>query len=186
MMNGSQWVEENYKFLETWSKRWSPNYWDELISFYCLYIHMNWTKFSAIPDDEQRLKFTQTWMSNNTKWRNSDFNKSIRVNSMDEEYDIPELSEESFIEVTCETDREDIKDFMLDLNRRFSEYDVNRIMIMRKIYLGLDTHEKVLYDMYFTQMLSMRAIGKKIDLPLSAVFNMLNELKIKLKLCAGI
>jgi len=40
--------------------------------------------------------------------------------------------------------------------------------------------------MYFTQMLSMRAIGKKIDLPLSAVYNMLNDLKIKLKLCAGI
>jgi DNA-directed RNA polymerase specialized sigma subunit len=185
-MLGSKWIEDNYKFLETWSKRWSPNYWDELISFYCLYIHSNWPKFSAIPDGEQRLKFTQTWMSNNVKWRNSDFNKAIRVNSLEEEYDIQEPAEESFIEVTCETDREDIKEFMLDLNRRFSEYDVNRIMTMRKIYLTLDTHEKVLYDLYFSQMLSMRAIGKKIDLPLSAVYNMLNELKIKLKLCAGI
>jgi DNA-directed RNA polymerase specialized sigma subunit len=108
------------------------------------------------------------------------------VNSIDEEYDIPDIAEESFIEVTCETDREDIKEFMLDLNKRFSEFDVNRIMLMRKIYLTLDTHERVLYDLYFSQMLSMRAIGKKIDLPLSAVFNMLNDLKIKLKLCAGI
>jgi hypothetical protein len=125
-------------------------------------------------------------MKNNVGWRNSDFNKSIRVNSMDEEYDIPDIAEESFIEVTCETDREDIKEFMLDLNRRFSEYDVNRIMLMRKIYIGLETHERVLYDLYFSQMLSMRAISKKIDLPLSAVYNMLNDLKIKLKLCAGI
>jgi hypothetical protein len=183
-MNGHDWVRDNYTFLETWSKRWSPQYWDELLSFYCLYIDSNWTKFNAIPDDEERLRFSQTWMKNNVGWRNSDFNKSIRVNSMDEEYDIREEAEESFIEVTCETDREDIKEFMLDLNRRFSEYDVNRIMMMRKIYLTLETHEKVLYDMYFTQMLSMRAIGKKIDLPLSAVFNMLNDLKIKL--CAGI
>jgi hypothetical protein len=181
MMNGSKWVEDNYIFLETWSKRWSPNYWDELLSMYCLYIHANWIKFSAIPDDEQRLKFTQTWMSNNVKWRNSDFNKSIRVNSMDEEYDIPDEAEESFIEVTCETDREDIKEFMLDLNKRFSEYDVNRIMLMRKIYLTLDTHQRVLWDLYFSQMLSMRAIGKKLDLPLSAVYNMVVELKAEIK-----
>jgi len=185
-MLGGDWVKDNYQFLETWSKRWSPEYWDELISFYCLYIHTNWNKFSAIPDDEERLRFTQTWMKNNVGWSNSDFNKAIRVNSMSEEYDIPEVVELSFIEITCETDREDIKEFMLDLNKRFSEYDVNRIMMMRKIYLTLETHEKVLYDLYFSQMLSMRAIGKRLDLPLSAVFNMLNDLKNKLKLCAGI
>ena len=185
-MNGKLWIEQNYIFLETWSKRWSPENWGDLLSMYCLYIDSNWIKFSAIPDDEQRLRFSQTWMSNNVKWSNSDFNKAIRVNSMNDEYDIPDEPEDNYLEVLCESDRDDIKEFMLDLNKRFSEYDVTRIMLMRKIYLGLDTHEKVLYDMYFTQMLSMRAIGKKIDLPLSAVFNMLNDLKIKLKLCAGI
>jgi len=180
-MNGSRWVTDNYTFLETWSKRWSPTYWDELISFYCLYIDSNWTKFSAIPDGDDRLRFTQTWFKNNVGWKNSDFNKAIRVNSIDEEYDIPDIAEESFIEVTCETDREDIKEFMLDLNRRFSEYDVNRIMLMRKIYLTLDTHQRVLWDLYFSQMLSMRAIGKKLDLPLSAVYNMVVELKAEIK-----
>jgi hypothetical protein len=180
-MNGSRWVTDNYTFLETWSKRWSPTYWDELISFYCLYIDSNWTKFSAIPDGDDRLRFTQTWFKNNVGWKNSDFNKAIRVNSIDEEYDIPDIAEESFIEVTCETDREDIKEFMLDLNRRFSEYDVNRIMLMRKIYLTLDTHQRVLWDLYFSQMLSMRAIGKKLDLPLSAVYNMVVELKSEIK-----
>jgi DNA-directed RNA polymerase specialized sigma subunit len=180
-MNGSRWVTDNYTFLETWSKRWSPTYWDELISFYCLYIDSNWIKFSAIPDGDDRLRFTQTWFKNNVGWKNSDFNKAIRVNSIDEEYDIPDIAEESFIEVTCETDREDIKEFMLDLNKRFSEYDVNRIMLMRKIYLTLDTHQRVLWDLYFSQMLSMRAIGKKLDLPLSAVYNMVVELKAEIK-----
>jgi DNA-directed RNA polymerase specialized sigma subunit len=103
------------------------------------------------------------------------------VNSIDEEYDIPDIAEQSFIEVTCETDREDIKEFMLDLNKRFSEYDVNRIMLMRKIYLTLDTHQRVLWDLYFSQMLSMRAIGKRLDLPLSAVYNMVVELKSEIK-----
>lgn len=184
-MNGGSWIEKNYKFLEMWSKRWSPEHWVDLLSMYCIYINSNWSKFSAIPDNEQRLKFTQTWFSNNVKWSNSDFNKSIKVNSFGEEYDIPEESEESFVEITCETNREDIKDFMLDLNRRFSEHDVTRIMTMRKIYLTLETHEKVLWDLYFTQMLSMRAISKKVDLPLSAVYNMISELKIKLKICIG-
>jgi hypothetical protein len=181
MMNGHKWVTDNYQFLETWSKRWSPNYWDELISFYCLYIDSNWTKFSAIPDGDDRLRFTQTWFKNNVGWKNSDFNKAIRVNSIDEEYDIPDIAEESFIEVTCETDREDIKEFMLDLNKRFSEFDVNRIMLMRKIYLTLETHQRVLWDLYFSQMLSMRAIGKRLDLPLSAVYNMVVELKSEIK-----
>jgi len=180
-MNGHKWVTDNYQFLETWSKRWSPNYWDELISFYCLYIDSNWTKFSAIPDGDDRLRFTQTWFKNNVGWKNSDFNKAIRVNSIDEEYDIPDIAEESFIEVTCETDREDIKEFMLDLNKRFSEFDVNRIMLMRKIYLTLETHQRVLWDLYFSQMLSMRAIGKRLDLPLSAVYNMVVELKSEIK-----
>jgi predicted DNA-binding protein YlxM (UPF0122 family) len=54
-------------------------------------------------------------------------------------------------------------------------------MLMRKIYLTLDTHQRVLWDLYFSQMLSMRAIGKKLDLPLSAVYNMVVELKSEIK-----
>jgi predicted DNA-binding protein YlxM (UPF0122 family) len=54
-------------------------------------------------------------------------------------------------------------------------------MLMRKIYLTLDTHQRVLWDLYFSQMLSMRAIGKRLDLPLSAVYNMVVELKSEIK-----
>jgi hypothetical protein len=184
-MRGGLWFSDNYTFLETWSKRWSPENWGDLLSQYCLYIDSNWPKFSSIPDGEERLKFSQTWFKNNVKWSNSDFNKAIRVNSNGEEPLIPNEAEDNFIEVLCETDREDIRDFMLDLNKRFSEYDVNRIMIMRKVYLGLDTPKMVLYDLYITQMLSMRAISKKIDLPLSSVFNMISELKEEIKICIG-
>lgn len=182
-MTPQKWYNDNYKFLQTWSKRWSPNHWSDLLSMYYIYLDSNWLKFSNIPDDEGKIKFTQVWFKNNTKWSNSDFNKAIRVNNYEEEWDIAEEAEDSFIEVLCETDREDIREFMLDLNKRFSEFDVNRIMKMRRIYLTLNTHQKVLYDLYITHDLSMRAIGKKLDLPLSAVYNMITELKKEINLC---
>jgi hypothetical protein len=185
-MLGGDWVKQNYQFLETWSKRWSPDYWDELISFYCLYIHENWDKFSAIPDDEQRLRFTQSWFKNNTGWYNSDFNKSIRTNNLPENFEIVEEGEDALLEVYCESNREDIRDFMIDLNRKYSEWDVNRIMKIRAIYLEMDTADKVLYDLYFSQMLSMRQIASKLDLPLSAVFNLVTELKNRIKTKCGI
>jgi DNA-directed RNA polymerase specialized sigma subunit len=117
---------------------------------------------------------------------NSDFNKSIRVNNLSEEFDVFEESEDNFIEVMCETDRPDIRDFMMDISRRYSEYDVDKIVLLRAIYIELETYERVLWDLYFNQMLSMRDIGKKLDLPLSSVYNMVKELKIKVKLRCGI
>lgn len=180
-MHGGKWIEDNWIILERWSKRWHPEEWRELLSHYTLYIHDNWVKFSQIPDGEERIKFSQTWMKNNVNWYNSDFNKSIRTNNLPENFEIKEDGEDSLIEVYCESDREDIRDFMIDLNRKYSEWDVNRIMKIRAIYLEMDTADKVLFDLYFTQMLSMRQIAVKLDLPLSAIYNMILELKNKIK-----
>jgi hypothetical protein len=185
-MNGGPWIERNYQFLETWSKRWHPEEWAELIAHYCLYIDSNWSKFSTIPDGEDRLRFSQTWMKNNVRWMNSDFNKSIRVNDLTEEFDIYEEGEDHFLDVMCETDRPDIRDFMMDISKRYSESDVDKIVKLRAIYIELETYERVLWDLYFNQMLSMRDIGKKLDLPLSSIFNMVKDLKIKVKEKCGI
>lgn len=185
-MRGHDWVEKNYKFLEIWSKRWSPENWDDLISTYCIYIDSNWTKFSAIPDGTQRLQFTQTWMKNNVKWYNSEFNKTIRTNNLPEEFEIKEEGEDEYLDVYCESDREDIRDFLLDLHRNQSEHNVNRILLVRRAYIQLPTHDKVLYDLYFTQMMSLRDISSKLDLPLSAVHNMMTELKNKIRISCGI
>ena len=185
-MNGGKWCEDNWLLICKWSKHWHKEEWGELASHFILYVDKNWIKFSSIPDGEQRIRYMQTWMKNNVQWYNSEFNKTIRTNSLPEEFELKEEAEDNYLEVYCESDREDIRDFLLDLHRNQSEYDVNRILTIRKAYIQLPTHDKVLYDLYFTQMLSMRDIAGKLDLPLSAVFNMMTELKNKIKLSCGI
>ena len=180
-MNSWQiWFTNNYTIISMWSKRWSHEDWPELLSQMAIYLNKNWIRFSQIPDGEQRIKFLQTWMKNQVTWYNSDFNKTLRVNNLDEQVEIYDSEYDDLIELKSEVLRDDIKEWLLDLNQNWSEVEIERLVKIRRIYLGLPSHQKVLYDLYFTQMMSMRDIGKKIDLPLSAVYNMIKELKEKI------
>jgi hypothetical protein len=191
MPNWQMWIEQNYKVIAMWARRWHPEEWRELIAFMTFYLQKNWAKFSLIPDGEQRIKFLQTWMKNNVKWQNSDFNKSIAVNNLgieyysNEEWDFEggsrvQAYEERF-DVIAEDMSDDVKAFIIDLERRFSEQEVEKIIKVRKIYLTLPSHEKVLYDLYFTKMLSIRGVAKQLDLPLSSVHNMILQLRKKIQ-----
>lgn len=180
MNNWQFWFTNNYAVISMWSRRWSPEDWPELLSQMSLYLNKNWIRFSQIPDGEERIKFLQTWMKNQVNWYNSDFNKSLRVNNLDEQLDISDVEYDDHLELKSEYIREDIKEWLVDLNQNWSDLEIDRLVKIRQIYLTLPGHEKVLYDLYFTQMMSMRDIGKKIDLPLSAVYNMIKELKQKI------
>jgi DNA-directed RNA polymerase specialized sigma subunit len=172
-----------------WSKRWAGEQWAELLSEMSIYLSKNWIKFSAIPDGEQRIKFLQTWMKNQAKWWNSEFNRNIRVNNLSVDEDIQsdfgrreeQISYDDLIELKSEVVRDDIKDWLIDLNQNWNDLEIDRLVKIRQIYLALPSHQKVLYDLYFSQMMSLRDIGKKLDLPLSAVYNMVLELKKNIK-----
>ena len=188
-MNSWQiWFANNYVLISMWSKRWSPDNWSELLSEMTIYLNKNWLKFSQIPDDEERIKFLQTWMKNQVKWYNSEFNKNIRVNNLSVDEGIQadfgrreeQIAYDDLIELKSEVVRDDIKDWLIDLNQNWNDLEIDRLVKVRQIYLTLPGHQKVLYDLYFTKMMSMRDIGKKIDLPLSAVYNMIKELKEKI------
>lgn len=181
MLSWQQWLTINYKMLSYWSRHWHREEWRELLAHLSLYLEKNWPKFSKIPDGEERIKFCQTWMKNNVKWKNSDFNKTIGVNNFSDEWESSEELYEEPYDILAEDFTDDIKDFIVDLNRRFTESETKKILTVRQIYLTLQSHEKVLYDLYITQMLSLRDIAAKIDLPVSAVYKMVNELKYKIK-----
>lgn len=186
MKTSELWFISNYKWIQYWSKKWSPQYWSDLITFYWLYIDKNWSKFSQIPDGDERKKFTQTWFKNNTRWESSEFNKSLSINNLDEEWSIKDEAIDNGIEIAAECELNDIKEWLIDIHNRFSDLQADRLILLRKIYLELKTHEKVLYDFYFIKMLSMRDIAKKLDLPLSTIYNMISDLKIKIKLQCGL
>lgn len=182
MNSWQDWLKTNYDILSYWSKNWHRDEWRELIAHLTLYLEKNWPKFSQIPDGDERIKFCQTWMKNNVKWRNSDFNKSIETNNLSEDFnfDVLEIYEEHY-DVISEDLSDDVKEFIIDLTRRFSEMEVRQIIKVRHIYLKLPPHERVLYDLYITQMMSLRQVAKKLHLPLSAVHNMVTDLKNKIK-----
>jgi DNA-directed RNA polymerase specialized sigma subunit len=193
MYSWQQWLEKNYKVISYWAKKWHAEEWRELLAFLTLYLEKNWSRFSKIPDGEQRIKFLQTWMKNNVNWYNSEFRKSISVNHLEEDFaeywgNKPEktnhiLSSPTIVEYTIlsEDISQDVKEFIIDLKNRYSEIEMDKILKVRQVYLTLKSHEKVLYDLYITQMMSIRGVAKMLNLPPSAVYGMINELKNKIK-----
>ncbi len=180
-MQGGQWITDNWKDLSKYAKMRHQAEWRELMVHFSLYVHRHWITFSAIPDDIQRIKFARTWFKMNVIWEKSDFNKSIRVNNLPEKTYIPDEVEEQYLDILAENVDESVVNWMIDVKKNFSEESSQKLFKVRKIYLGLQLHEKVLYDLYFTQMMSIRQIGIKIDLPPSAIHTMLIELKNKIK-----
>lgn len=183
MNNWQLWIEKNYKTIAFWARKWHSAEWRELIAHLSLYLEKNWSRFQKIPDGDERIKWCQTWMKNNVKWKNSDFNKSIAVNNLDETWDDKGAYDEVYNEpfdILGEDLTDDLKDYVIDLNRRFDEFDCTRILKIRTIYLMLPAHEKVLYDLYFTQMLSIRSVAKKLQLPHSSVHVMIVALRKKI------
>jgi len=164
---------------------WAGDGWSDLLNLYIEYLDSHWLKFANIPPNDERLKFTQTWLQNMVRWKNSDYNKTYSVNNLEEGWDIPDEAEDHMIEIMAESDREDIGQWMIDVHRNFNELDAIRLIKLREIYLQLTTPERVLWDLYFTKMMSLRQIGKKIDLPHMAVFTMIRDLKNKIRLWIG-
>lgn len=193
-MQGGQWLTDNWTTLCKMSKKWHWTEWSELISLYVIYVEANWISKLQPMNENDRMRFTQTWLKNNSGWSNSGFNKSIRVNNLgdkpsdcDDDLDsqiADEVEEwtDDLIELNSEPIREDIKEWLIDLYRNFSEKEVNRLIKLRSIYLTLDTPNRVLWDLYFTQMLTMRQISSKLDLPLASIHNMITDLKKQIRI----
>ncbi len=192
-MRGEVFIIDNYKQLKLMSRRWGGGDWVDLLSYYTIWIDKNWLRLVNLPHDDQ-MKFSQTWLKNNSKWNNSEYNKMRAVNNLnsvtdndDSDVNLEPLQidyepgYDDMIELRSETLPEDIKIWLFDLSQNFEEKDVERLVKMRAIYLELQTHERVLWDLYFTQMMTMRDISGKLKLPLTSIHLMIGELKTKIK-----
>lgn len=179
------WITKNYQFLEKWCRIWSSENWSDLLSNYVLYLSdKGWDDKMKDISDQERIKYTNFWLRSNSKWSNSKFNQEIRVNNLGEQYcmsDDPIYAENHYLDIHCDSENDTIKEWLIDVYKTNGE-ELGDIMVkLRKCYLQLNTSEKVLYDLYFTNMLSMRKISDRLHLPLSSIFNMMSDLKIKIK-----
>jgi len=181
MKDWSIWISENYSGLEYWAKRRDFNNWSDLLSHLTLHLEKNWSTFTTIPD-EKKIAWCQGWYKNQVRWMNSKHNVDIFGDG---------LCGGSFIEFKTEI-YDDVHELDLDLicdythEERlwiddFSLSQISKIRKIKKLYTTFTNEEQVLFDLYFKDMLSQRKIAEKINIPLSAVYNMLKNLKIKIK-----
>ena len=189
VMNVNTWIDKEYKMLSRLAKNWSNDNWRDLITHYYMYLSRpkNWEKFKPLPE-EDKIKFTQKWMGNSVKWTNSEFSKSLRVNNLEDEYDIEETTYEceTSLYVSAEDIDESVKEWLVDLHNNWGDEQIHRIVKVREMYLSkMKTEDRVLYDLTYNQQLTLRDISKKINIPLTSVFLMVKNLneKIKLEVC---
>lgn len=185
-MTHSAWLNQNYDSIERVAKNVSPTRWRELLTYYCIWLDEKWERFDAIPNNIERIKFTTTWLSDNSKWDNSEFNRDSRVNNLGEIYDVPDVkSDDEYIDISSDVD-DGSKDMVLDLLYKYGECRTDRILKVRYIYLNdLSVAERVLYDLYFVKMLSCRKIAVQLNLPTMAAYVMITNLKNKIKQCSN-
>lgn len=197
ILTHSLWINQNYIRLAKVAKDVSPNDWRDLITHYCLYLDTNWVQFSVIPNNVERLKFSTTWLSNNARWPKSAFKLEFKVNNMEAQWDIPDTEvEEPNIDILDISDERNnrvidpqikwmvisMKEWIKDTTDKWGEVRGTNLIKLRYVYLNdLTLTERVLYDLHFTEGLSVRKIAKQLDLPISGTYQMVRVLKNKLK-----
>lgn len=179
------WLSNNYAVIAMWSKRWHAEEHGELVSLLSLYLEKNWSKFSLIPDDVQRIKFLQVWMKNMTRWSNSEFNNGIRVNNLPEVFDITDYESDDSLDILAECASPALRNYIIDITNEFGEEGAKKILLVKTVYDTLPTQLKVLYDLYITKNMTIRGIAKLLDIPNSSVYNMVNNLKKEIKKKCG-
>lgn len=154
-------------------------------------------QFSVIPNNVERLKFSTTWLSNNARWPKSAFKLEFKVNNMEAQWDIPDTEvEEPNIDILDISDERNnrvidpqikwmvisMKEWIKDTTDKWGEVRGTNLIKLRYVYLNdLTLTERVLYDLHFTEGLSVRKIAKQLDLPISGTYQMVRVLKNKLK-----
>jgi hypothetical protein len=171
------WITMNYPKLETICLKIDKDLGYDLLSHFCEWLNDNEEKFMIIADDD-KIKYVYRWMLNQKKWYNSSFSKKYKMLSSRDEITIQDKGYNQNSDII---DYDDYNDWIKDIVNNYDEEDAKKIIKMREIYLKLSTIDKVAYDLYFTNMMSMRDIAAKLDIPLSAVYGIIKNLKIKIK-----
>lgn len=183
MLTVEEWIQKNYKTIVKLSEYYTDD--KSIITHFYLWLNKpnRFLKVISMPDDEQ-MKFTNTWMRNNTKWENSEFSKEKKINNFeqiwDDDYEGQPSQNTTSMEITAEDISDDIKLWLIDIQEEWGD-NADKLIRIRKIYLDMNTTDKVLYDLYFTNMMSTRMIAKKLNIPSSSVHIMLTDLKNNLR-----
>lgn len=153
-----------YKFCSVLEKEYFPNMISEL------YIHI----ISKIDKLEELIKrdelhfYCIQFIYNQRNWKGTKFKEEI-------------ISKENFSTSLENTNISIENDF--DSEEKYYFENVKhetKLNIVRKGYLKLNLSEKVLYQKYFIEQMSMRKIAKEIGVPLTSIFKSIKEMREKI------
>jgi hypothetical protein len=179
-------IQQNYNQLRQMSLVYKPLH-DDIMTHLCLYLENNWLKFDVIPDN-QKLRWLGRWMRNQATWSNSAVNRDNRTNNLPEDQQFELESDDHLsISIMAEDVDDSIKGWIADTNKQFGSDKTDKLIrIKYTYYKSLTLAEQILFNLYFDEMLTHRAIAKRLKIPLTSSFLMVKNLELKLiNLCFG-
>lgn len=185
-MTWQEWVTQNQIQLSQMASVYG-HLKDDLLTHLCLYLETNWPTFDKIPNP-QKLRWTGRWFANQARWSNSAVNRDNRVNNLPEEVEF-DIADDGHIhiEILSETTEERTREWIYDTQKEFGTHKTDKLISVRFHYHNsLTLAEQILYNLYFDQMMTHRAIAKRLKIPLTSSFLMVKNLENKLiALCNG-
>ena len=153
-----------YKFCSEAEKHYFPNMISEL------YIHIidRIDKLQELISRDELHFYCIQYIYNQRNWNGTKFKEEIQ-------------SKENFssslehTNISIENDFDSEENFYIE-----SVEHEAKLNIVRKGYLKLNLPEKVLYQKYFIEKLSMRKIAKEIGVPLTSIFKSVKEIREKI------
>ena len=174
---------QRYKFLKSVvvnvnrSKSIPEDLYSDLVNELYIFIIHNIDKIEPIIDksgDKGLEGFCVMWLKNQSYWI-SDFKK---LNEIHKQFKIEYLPE---FDNRIIEDEYFLSEEQKDLVRFFSDDRVDILINIKKIVDGLEQYEKNLFELYFTQQLTMAQISEMVGISKGSVFNLLHEMYKKIK-----
>jgi len=159
---------------------------DDLLSFLCTHVYEHLNNFTD-STETQFTNFCIMFLNNNWRWGNSNFRTKNFNKRLDYDTQITdsitnfEVQESSWENISFDAP-EQVKNYVKDLSSSdLSDESVTKVCYSLMHRNNLIYTDKILFDFYFIEGLSMQAIAKKCRLPLTSVFNMLKSIKTEIK-----
>lgn len=180
----NEWFSNNYNILKNIAKQYTKDY-SDLVSLYYIYLDKRgWVKISHLTDDELG-RFSRKWLKSNSRWQNVEF-EQMKVNNLPEYTWVEDLSYyPTDILIDSENSSDKIKEYIRDLSENFGDEGASKIILIKYHYENsLSDHERILFDLTFTEMLTTRGVAKRLRIPHTSTYIMIRDLNKKIiKLC---
>lgn len=150
------------------------------------YLHLNIKQVPVPPNGDEFIKWFCKTMKNLYIWPNSNFNKSFKIQAIDNEIDIIDSSAFNQINISVEETNEATKE-LISVSSSMPKDRMLKYIHLLEFKNSLPLHERYLFEIYYEKGLSCRDISKMEsqisgqEINYQSINIMVNSIKKKLK-----